>query len=549
VEDRVNGPRNLVLAAMFVILATGFSAATAAANIYIAQNAAGGNTGADCADAYAVSWFNNSSNWGSNAAQIGPGTTVHLCGTFTSQINGQGSGSSGSPITVLFESGAQISVQVCPSNGCMNFNGSSYLTIDGGTPCGPGTACNSSLSGTGNITNTANGTGLANQSPSQAIYCLSCSHVEIRNLLIQNLYVHASVSDVTVDQTQVNCVFVSGSNILVHDSTMHDAGWCLIDSFQSGDANVSFYNNDVHDVDHGYVLSGPTSSITAGPFYFYNNKIYGFSNWDTTANNYHHDGIHCFSGSSSGQTINGWYIYNNTIGNPNYTSGANINSFIYIEGSTGPPCATTTSPIYVFNNIFLIDHYSTAGHMGLFSGKPVAYNNTLISTDSNSNGTCWTNSGAYGGIGAATMQNNAIGNCFILTSYTPGSWVSGSANNNVYGFTSGNTGSDFYCEGQTSFSGWQGCAGGAKDANSSIQSSINVSTTTGVPNSGSPIIGAGTNFYSLCNGQANPGLGALCYDQNGSARPSTGAWDVGAINYSSGTTPPAPPTGLAAAVQ
>ena len=31
----------------------------------IAQNAAGGNTGADCADAHAVSWFNTSSNWGS----------------------------------------------------------------------------------------------------------------------------------------------------------------------------------------------------------------------------------------------------------------------------------------------------------------------------------------------------------------------------------------------------------------------------------------------------------------------------------------------------
>ncbi len=542
----MNAPRKVLLAAILVIFATAFSTAS---NIYIAQNAAGGNTGADCADAHAAAWFNSSSNWGSAASQIGPGTTVNLCGTFTSQLNGQGSGTSGSPITILFTPGAQISPAVCPSNGCMNFNGLSYITIDGGTPCGPGTACNSSLSGTGNIENTANGTGRANQSPSQAIYCLSCSHVEIRNLLIQNLYVHTSVSDVIVDQTAVNCVFVSGSNILIHDSTMHDAGWCLIDSFQSGDANVNFYNIDVHNVDHGYVLSGPVSSVTAGPFYFHNNDIYGFSNWDTTANNYHHDGIHCFSGSSSGQTINGWYIYNNTIGNPNYTSGANINSFIYIEGSTGPPCATTTSPIYIFNNIFLIDHYSTAGHMGLFSGKPVAYNNTLISTDTNSSGTCWTNSGSYGGIGAATMQNNAIGNCFILASYTPGSWVSGSANYNVYGYASGNTGSDFYCAGQTSFSGWQDCAGGAKEANSSIQSSINVSTTTGAPNSGSALIGAGLNLYGLCNGQANPGIGALCYDQNGNARSSTGAWDVGALNSSGTAQAPAPPTGLAATVQ
>jgi hypothetical protein len=540
---RVNRPRNLVLAAMFLIFAAGFSTAS---NIYIAQNAAGGNNGTDCADAYAVTWFNASANWGSGAGQIGPGTTVHLCGTITSQMNGQGSGSSGSPIVVLFESGAQISVPVCPSNGCMNFNGLSWITIDGGTACGPGTSCNSSLSGTGSITNTANGTGLANQLPSQAIYCLSCNNVEVRNLLVQNLYVHTSVNDSTVDQTQVNCVFVSGSNISVHDSTMHDAGWCLIDSFQSGDANVSWYNVDVHNVDHGYVLSGPSSSITAGPFYFYNNHIYGFSNWDVTSNDYHHDGIHCFSGSSSGQTLNGWYIYNNTIGAPGYTSGAGINSFIYIEGSTGPPCANTSSSIYLFNNIFLMDHYSTAGHMGLFSGKSTAYNNTLISTDTNSSGTCWTNSGGYGGIGSSTMQNNAIGNCFILASYTPGSWVPGSANSNVYGYTSGNTGSDFYCSGQTSFSGWQGCVGGAGDANSSAQSSINVSTTTGMPNPGSPVIGAGTNLYSLCEGQANPGLGALCLDAAGVARPSSGAWDAGAYVFSGNK--PNPPTGLQAIV-
>jgi hypothetical protein len=543
VEVSVNRFRSLVLAVTFVTLAAGFSSAS---DIYIAQNAGGANTGADCADAHAASWFNSSSNWGSGGGQIGPGTTVHLCGTFTSQMNGQGSGSSGSPITVLFESGGQISVPFCPSNGCMNFNGLSWITIDGGTACGPGTSCNSSLSGTGSITNTANGTGMANHLPSQAIYCLSCNHVEIRNLLIQNLYVHTSVNDSTVDQTQVNCVFVSGSNISVHDSTMHDAGWCLIDSFQKGDATVSFYNIDVHNIDHGYVLSGPASSISAGPFYFYNNHIYGFSNWDTTSNDYHHDGIHCFSGSSSGQTISGgWYVYNNTFGAHGYSSGANINSFIYIEGSTGPPCANNSSSIYLFNNIFLIDHYSTAGHMGLFSGKPVAYNNTLISTDSNSSGTCWTNSGAYGGIGTATMQNNAIGNCFIVVSYTPGSWVSGSSNNNIYGYTSGNTGSDFYCNGQTSFSGWKSCIGGAGDASSSAQSSINVSTTTGMPNSGSPVIGAGTNLHSLCSGQPNPGLGALCLDAAGVARPSSGAWDVGAYVFNNGD---ATPTGLVATV-
>src|SRR5579872_2267748 len=140
-EERVNGARKLLLAVMFVFCAVGFSAA---GDIYIAQNATGANTGADCADAHAASWFNSSSNWGSGSGKIGPGTTVHLCGTFTSQMVGHGSGSSSSPITIHFESGAKISVPYCPTNGCMNLNGLSWITVDGGTPCGPSTSCNSS---------------------------------------------------------------------------------------------------------------------------------------------------------------------------------------------------------------------------------------------------------------------------------------------------------------------------------------------------------------------------------------------------------------------
>src|SRR5271166_4151436 len=104
-EESVNAPRNVLLATILVILAASFSTAS---NIYVAQNAAGGNTGVDCADAHAAAWFNSSSNWGSAASQIGPGTTVHLCGTLNAPINAQGSGTSGSPIVIAFD---------CPSKG------------------------------------------------------------------------------------------------------------------------------------------------------------------------------------------------------------------------------------------------------------------------------------------------------------------------------------------------------------------------------------------------------------------------------------------------
>src|ERR1700694_5707903 len=80
-----------------------------ASDIYIAQNSTGAGNGVGCADARSVAWFNNSTSWGTAANQIGPGTTVHLCNTFTgaagsTMLTVQGSGSSGNPITIKFES-------------------------------------------------------------------------------------------------------------------------------------------------------------------------------------------------------------------------------------------------------------------------------------------------------------------------------------------------------------------------------------------------------------------------------------------------------------
>ena len=56
-----------------------------------------------------------------------------------------------------------------------------------------------------------------------------------------------------------------------------------------------------------------------------------------------------------------------------------------------------------------------------------------------------------------------------------------------------------------------------------------------IPTVNSPMLGTGShpgsNLYSSCNGQPNPGLGALCYDLAGFARPTSAAWDMGAYQY------------------
>jgi hypothetical protein len=117
-------PRKLLLAMIFTFAAIGLSSATN--TVYIAQSAQGGNTGADCADAVAASYFNSSSHWSSNptGTLIGPGTTVHLCSTISTNLTFQGNGASGNPV-VLDGTGATM-------NAYINV-GTQYWTIQNST--------------------------------------------------------------------------------------------------------------------------------------------------------------------------------------------------------------------------------------------------------------------------------------------------------------------------------------------------------------------------------------------------------------------------------
>jgi hypothetical protein len=82
-----------------------------ASNIYVAQSGQGANSGADCADALPATFFNSSANWGSGGGQIGPGVTVHLCGTISTNLTFQGNGANGNPV-VLDGTGATISAYI-----------------------------------------------------------------------------------------------------------------------------------------------------------------------------------------------------------------------------------------------------------------------------------------------------------------------------------------------------------------------------------------------------------------------------------------------------
>src|ERR1700740_3345998 len=111
----------LVLGLLFTALPAG------AKDFYIAASQAGTGTGTGCSTAKSYTWFNNTASWGTGTTQIGPGTTVHLCGTFNGMPGQQllvvrGNGTSTSPITIKFETNAVLSAPYWSAFGTIYMN-------------------------------------------------------------------------------------------------------------------------------------------------------------------------------------------------------------------------------------------------------------------------------------------------------------------------------------------------------------------------------------------------------------------------------------------
>jgi hypothetical protein len=546
----VNGPRNLILAVVLVILASGFSAAASVPNIYIAQSAAGGNTGADCADAFALSWFNSSANWGSGAAQIGPGTTVHLCGTFnapagaSNYLTFQSSGTSGSPITLLFESGAVLTTAYW--SGCaITVGGNSYLTVDGGSG--------------GTIQATSNGTGLANQQDGGIGVCSggTVSNIEIRNLTISNIYQHACTEPVSncTDEGAQNTYGIRllvGTNILIHNNTVHDMKWAVLLAYGMGSSTSSslkVYNNTISDMDHGVVYgdAGSNSVLTSSncSSAVYNNDFSSMQTWDATGDVNHHDATHFWANNAPGSSYSGACIYSNYF---HGDAGVTCNSIFGMEslGNTN----------YRFNNVVNVSGNSecATGLIGTWTGtgshssSQYVFNNTLSPV-----------AGSPVSVVFEQTANDVLENNLVLSGnptyiYTDGaSGDLATADYNFYQTTAG--ANPFYgpsgCNGGASFGAWQStCGFDVHGQNASM--AVNGAPFT-LP-SGSVAIGAATNLTSL--GITAADIGApQTFGASGScgtgciARPASGAWDAGAYPYQTGATVPNPPTGLSALVQ
>ncbi len=374
--------RSRLLLLMLVMALTVGCGMAKANDVYIAQTAAGRNTGADCSDALVYTYFNTSGNWTSGmptGAQIGPGTAVHLCaGTYSfagGNTNGlafQGGGSSGGVITLIADQGPVTLTAPYwgntsgPNVGPVNTNGHSYITIDGENQL--------------TLQATANGTLLANQVDwGNGLVAKGGRNVTIENLTVSNIYVHSCrlpISNCTDEGgPDTGGISAYGSNLLVRGNTVHDAKLCIGGNYGGGITinNEAFQNNTLYNCDHGFEVGDGSANDTVINLIISDNDISNFQNWDDFGVNNHHDGIHQFS-YNSGDSVVGYQAYNNYI---HGDFGANMNAAIYQESST-----ETTGTLY-FNNL-IVDSASMShlgcGEICVLNQNAGIYNNTIAAT-------------------------------------------------------------------------------------------------------------------------------------------------------------------------
>ena len=515
-------------------------------NAYVTQS--GAASGGCSSAVHAVSWFNNSANWGTGAGQIGSGTTVLICGTITTSLVAQGNGTSGNPITLQWDTGATL--RVCDTNGAVQLPGLSYIVVDlGGN--NPAITCPANGSGlssqNSNVVGITDGAGPGGGS--------GMSNVEIRNGTIGPLYQYSCCGSDGENSYALVVTGGSGNNHFDHLTFNNalEAVMVLPNQNSSGNEinNNSCASTIARCVDY---INGNSGSFTDSGAKIHDNDIAVGTGWESgSADFVHIDPIRSWIFNSSGSTDSmlGILIYNN------YLHGApsnNFTDFIQINSATCGGTGTWSGDI--FNNLFV----DTAT-----SGSSKAIGDGMITF-----GDCGKHIGV---IANNTFDGGPQGQlqqleCVELNVLSPGSTSVTFENNicmNFYAQIYGNDASvsitsdynDFYndscgCWGANgvSYSSWQSSGNDRHSltANPNVNAGYQLSV-------GSPVIGGALNLSGLGISQLDTGTPAT-FGSAGScgsgciARLPSGAWDMGGYAGSSSLSGrPSPPSNLSVVIR
>ncbi|HZR56645.1 MAG TPA: hypothetical protein VFA74_07220 [Terriglobales bacterium] len=543
--------RNLALAVIFSLAAATLAAASAT-DVYVTPD--GSPQGVCTTNPHNPVWFNTASNWGSGVSQIGPGTTVHLCGTFTAGAGAtefafQASGTNGNPIKLLFESGAIVQAPYFAASGngmgCgggVSICNRSYVIIDGGS--------------NGILRNTANGEAYASQQDSTGVDAYSCQNCTVSNLSILNIFVKSNFNDTSVDQAQMRAIAMTGSHWVVSGNTIKNCGWCLFDAYNNGDTDIEIYGNDMSGFAHALMFATSAAHAAVNPaLLFHDNRLHDTNVWDTAGCGYHIDGVHFFG--TAGSSMDGVYMYNNQFAG---NWGACPTGFVFDEGGGSSTPAHMKNFGY-WNNVHILSgslgtttEVNTNGWVDIASGDSGTqqiYNNTFIGPNNTDNTLCL----GLENLSGVSYENNTFTNCGDPVNISNTKVVA--ADYNLYGTQCGNGNNCFIWNGvfTGSFAAWKASCNCDSHA---LQNNNPLLNSDGSPQSSSPVIQQGANLMNIGTGN----LGSLAKDTSDgdvraplsrpggscSNRGTATCWDVGAYQYGTANSPNAP-SGLQASVQ
>jgi hypothetical protein len=555
-------------------------------DIYISQNGAGSQSGADAADAAPVAFLNISGNWGSGAGQVNPGETIHLLGAITNSINLCGSGLSlTNPTTLYFESNAMMTAPTLPVGGLwIQCSGMSNLVIDGGVDgiiqlTDNGTCSNYWDPASGN-----HGTCDYTNFNLQGINAMNMNNFTVRNLTISNLYNRLRGSDdPATGSWKARAFNLSGNNITIQNNVIFNTQDGIDFGYGApATSNLLVISNYIMGFNHGIVCAAGNAGSGVVPL-FYNafirsNRIDGMDYYESTnasvGGNYHRDPIFLFNlavntnFATSDPTnyyigcISNVDISYNVIGpgvNPQTVSAGTAAIFNH-NYSTNQQLATR-----IYNNVFALkpplkwdDGFICAGYS--CGNQNIIANNTIIWWHTNITG-----GGVYypSGCPIEAGQNCLCVNNILLDGAI-GILLGGQPTTNC--FTGFGTSNQQYVAGW--YSGYnifstggkltfdQGCESGFGTAKCSFQSYIvglpqwkalgtnydNTSSTS------APALNTST-WAPLASDTVARGKGMnlsafFSNDVYGNPRSPIGPWDIGAVAYVADATPPAPPSDL-----
>jgi len=487
------------------------AAKASAADFYIAQTAQGSDSGIDCANAHAVTWFNTVGNWGVETGKISDGDTVYGCsGTVTTSLVPPASGSTN--ITFKAMPGFKLSKAAwgATASGAIYISGRSHLTFDG--------------DGVGIIENTDNGTNLGNHIESNAVNITNGSYLTIKNWTMRNMYVRTPVAEPAESDSNAYGRIITVMNsphLEIFGNTITYGKYGILVQASSGNPDgLLIFDNDISKCSTSIVAA------LAGATNYTGIKIHNniFSDWTPWAGCWsscaawnHNDGIHLW-GAYSGNIVQS-EIYNNMAGG-DITS--HMTGLVFTEDAA--------KDTFLYNNVLYANAglHPTDGFLAIGADYADAnirvFNNTIVGSGTGSTGGNGVYSSGATPSGTLIIKNNIIRNVYLAIWKNNSTTLTSDYNNiNSVGYA-GRISSTFY----SSLASWQAIG---YDAHS-INSDPLLTETYAIP-ANSPAKGAGTDLSAY-----------FTTDFVGTTR--TVPWDIGAYEYQSSgdIIAPSVPSGL-----